>query len=513
MADRPKTHLDAVSRPEAWRRLIDAWREAGGPPELEIEEIGVEEGLGRVLASPIFARRSVPHYRASAMDGIAVMAADTEAATTASPQVLREGQSFQWLDTGDPLPPAFDAVIVAESVGRLADGAVEISAPAVAGQNVRAIGEDVAEGRLLLSQGRPLTPQDLAAAVNCGIDRLRVRRRPRVAVIPTGDELVSPNATDLQPGQIVESNSTLLRGMLQSRGAEVRVWPICRDDPARLREVLTEALAETDLVLINAGSSAGRDDYAARVIAELGQTLVHGLAIKPGAPVILGVAQGKPVVGVPGYPVSATLVCELIVWPLVDLLTGLDGPDPPTLQARLSRRLASPVDREEQVRVNVARINGQWVAIPGARGASNLRGLIEADGWVVVPEGSPGLEAGTTVDVRLRRSRSSLERALVVAGSGGVVLDRLTCALAPATRLVVIPTDEQGALQALKRGEAHVALTGPAAADLVARYLEPMAVELVRAGPTTWVIPRESMALPGVGPLLDALRGLDAGPE
>jgi putative molybdopterin biosynthesis protein len=300
--------------------------------------------------------------------------------------------------------------------------------------------------------------------------------------------------------------------MLQTRGAEVRVWPICRDDPARLREVLTEALAETDLVLINAGSSAGRDDHTARVVAELGQTLVHGLAIKPGAPVILGVAQGKPVVGVPGYPVSAALVCELIVWPLVDLLTGIDGPDQPTLQARLSRRLAAPVDREEQVRVNVANINGQWVAIPGARGASNLRGLIEADGWVVAPEGCQELEAGTTVDVRLRRTKSSLERSLVVAGSGAV-LDRLTCALAPATRLVVIPTDEQGALQALKRGEAHVALLGPAAAELATRYRESRAVELVRAGPTTWVIPRENLALPGVGPLLDALRGLDAGPE
>jgi putative molybdopterin biosynthesis protein len=513
LADRPKTHLEAVSRPEAWHRLLDAWRAADGPPKLEIEEIGVEEGLGRVLASPIFARRSVPHYRASAMDGIAVAAADTEAAAPAHPLILREGQGFQWLDTGDPLPQELDAVIVAESVRRLADGAVEIMAPAVAGQNVRAIGEDVAEGRLLLSQGRPLTPQDLAAAVNCGSDRLRVRRRPRVAVIPTGDELVPPDTINPQPGQIVESNSLLLRGMLQSRGAEVRVWPICRDDPARLREVLTEALAQTDLVLINAGSSAGRDDHTARVVAELGQTLVHGLAIKPGAPVVLGVAQGKPVVGVPGYPVSAALVCELIVWPLVDLLTGIEGPDPPTLQARLSRRLVSPVDREEQVRVNVARINGQWVAIPGARGASNLRGLVEADGWVVVPEGSPGLEAGTTVDVRLRRSKSTLERALVVAGSGGVLLDRLTCALVPATRLVTIMADEQGALQALRRGEAHVALVGTAADDLVARYLESLAVELVRVGPATWVIPREHLTLPGIGRLLDTLRGLDAGPE
>jgi putative molybdopterin biosynthesis protein len=265
-------------------------------------------------------------------------------------------------------------------------------------------------------------------------------------------------------------------------------------------------------VLINAGSSAGRDDHTARVVAELGQTLVHGLAIKPGAPVILGVAQGKPVIGIPGYPVSAALVCELIVWPLVDLLTDIDGPDQPTLQARLSRRLVSPVDREEQVRVNVARINGQWVAIPGARGASNLRGLIEADGWVVVPEGCQELEAGTTVDVRLRRTQSSLERSLVVAGNGAV-LDRLTCALAPATRLVVIPTDEQGALQALERGEAHVALLGAAADDRVARYRESLAVELVRVGPTTWVIPREHLALPGVGRLLDALRGLNAGPE
>jgi putative molybdopterin biosynthesis protein len=239
LTDRPKTHLEAVSRPEAWRRLLDAWHEAGGPPELEIEEIGVAEGLDRVLASPLFARRSVPHYRASAMDGIAVVAADTDAATPAHPLILREGQGFQWLDTGDPLPPGFDAVIVAESVRRRADGAVEISAPAVPGQNVRAIGEDVAEGRLLLSQGRLLTPQDLAAAVNGGVDRLQVRRRPRVAVIPTGDELVSPDTIHLQPGQIVESNSLLLRGMLQSRGAEVRVWPICRDDPARLREVLT----------------------------------------------------------------------------------------------------------------------------------------------------------------------------------------------------------------------------------------------------------------------------------
>jgi molybdenum cofactor synthesis domain-containing protein len=434
------------------------------------------------------------------MDGIAVTAEKTLTATLANPLALKENRDFQWLDTGDCLPNGFDAVIMVEDVHRLEKGEVEITSPAVPGQNIRPIGEDFKEGQLLLPSGRLLAPHDLAAAASCGLNTLQVRRRPRVAVIPTGDELVPPCTPDLKPGQIAESNSTLLRGMLRLRGAEVKVWPICKDDPALLKEALTQALEESDLVLINAGSSAGRDDYTAQVVADLGRTLVHGIAIRPGAPVIMGVVQGKPVLGVPGYPVSTALVCEIIALPLLDIIAGVEGPDQSIIQAKLLRRLVSPAGREEHLRVNVASINNQWVAIPGSRGSGNLRSLAEADGWVVVPEGSQGLEAGIDVEVRLQRTKASLKRTLVVAGSGAC-LDQLACDLAPHTRLVSIPADERGALLALKRGEAHLALAGNDVQELAARYLEAMDIEFVKAGDSTFVLSRNNLQLPGVDKL------------
>lgn len=503
MADR-KVYLDTISRTQAWQILLDAWNQAGGPLELDVETVTIPDALGRTLAVPVFAPGSVPHYRASAMDGIAVNSVQTEAASMACPLVLTE-RDFFWLDTGDCLPQEFDAVIMLEDVNPMGNG-VEITSPAVPGQNIRPVGEDFREGQLLLPQGRQLTPQDLAAAVSCGIPALQVRRRPRVGVIPTGDELVPPGTTDLKPGQIIESNSTLLWGILKNRGADVKVWPICRDDPALLRDVLSQALEQADLVLINAGSSAGRDDYTARVVAQLGQALVHGLAIRPGAPVILGLAQGKPVLGIPGYPVSTALVCEIMALPLLDIIAGIDGPDQPLIQAKLLRRLASPAGREEYLRVNVANIQGQWVAIPGSRGSGNLRSLAEADGWVVVPQGSQGLEAGIDVDVRLRRAQASLQTSLVVAGTCSA-LDQLACSLAPEIRLVAIPADERGALLALKRGEAHAALAGKGIKDLVSRYLASMEIELVPVGTETFVIPRENIKLPGIVKLLQTKQG------
>jgi putative molybdopterin biosynthesis protein len=464
---------------------IGLWLGALEGRRLEAVELPLEQALGRVTAAPVWALRSSPAYDAAAMDGIAVRAHDTLGATETAPRAVA---SFAVVDTGDELPEGFDAVVMREDV-HWEEGVPEVRSAVAPWQHVRTIGEDVSATELLLPEGHRLRPVDLAAAGAAGHTTLAVRRAPRVVVIPTGDE-VRPLGSEPAPGELVDTNSLMLVAQAREAGCDAEAVPILADDPDRIAAAVREAAVRADLVIVIAGSSAGRDDYTAAVVEAAGTLLVHGVAVKPGHPVVLGVVEGKPVLGSPGYPVSAALTFELFALPLLAALEGTAAESRPRARARLARRLASSLGTDDWIRVRLGRVGGGLVATPLPRGAGVLTSLVRADGLLVVPAALEGHDAGEEVDVRLLRDLDAVERTIVAIGSHDPVLDlaaSLLRARDPELTLVSGPVGSLGGLVALRDGLCHVAgchlldpETGEYTLPWIRRVLGDRPVEVVR---------------------------------
>jgi putative molybdopterin biosynthesis protein len=438
-----------------------AWREAcaaaGCPARVGAETVPVAQAVGRVTAEPVWAARSSPAYDAAAMDGIAVRAAETAGASETAPVRLGAGH-FAVVDTGDELPEGFDAVVMREHVHH-ADGAAELRAAAAPYQHVRTIGEDVSATELLLPEGQRLGPVDVAAAAAAGATELLVRRRPVVAVLPTGDE-VRPIGEPAGSGEVPDTNGPMLAAQAREVGCEALELPIAPDDPERIAASVREAASAADLVIVIAGSSAGRDDHTAAVVERLGTLAVHGVAVKPGHPVVLGTVDGTPVMGAPGFPVSAALTFEIFGLPLLAELQGASPPDRPRARARLARKLASTMGMDDWVRVRLGRVGGRLVAAPLPRGAGVLTSLVRADGLLVVPAALEGHQAGEEVEVRLLRGLETIERTIVVVGSHDLVLDLAASALRAADPGVTLASSNVGSLGglvAVRDGLCHLA--------------------------------------------------------
>ncbi len=467
-------YLHDIPLDEARRRFDEALGEAGLGGVLGTETLPLDDrAVGRVLAEPVWARISSPHYHAAAMDGFALQAEATFGAQPASPVTLPYGERVQYVDTGDPVPEWANAVVPIEQVEPLdAAGEVETEHPrqphairlrqaARPWQHIRPLGEDIVATSLVLPAGHVLRPVDLGAIAACGHTEVTVARRPKVAILPTGTELV-PIGADPQPGDILEFNSVVLAAQVRQWGGEPTRFPISVDDFDLIRNRVAEAARAHDLVLLNAGSSAGSEDFSARVVESLGTLLVHGIAVRPGHPVILGLLQVEgravPVIGVPGYPASAALTGEIFVEPLLARWLGRAPHRPPVLKAHLTRKLASPAGDDDYVRVAVGKVGERWLAAPLARGAGVLTSLVRADGIVVVPRGLQGYDAGSEVDVRLYRQPHELESTIFAIGSHDVILDLLAQFLsAHDRRLASAHVGSLGGLVALRRGEAHLA--------------------------------------------------------
>ncbi len=453
-------YLSEVSLEEAWRQMRQALEEAGRWSPLPGETLPLDQALGRVTAEPVWARLSSPHYHACAMDGYALRAADTVGASPAHPIRLELERQVLAVDTGDPLPSWADAVVMVENVQRT-DEAIVLQAPLARWQNVRSVGEDIVATELLLPANHRLRPVDLGALAGTGYTTVNVRRRPRVAVIPTGDELVTPRPNP-RPGELLEYNSLVLGAQVEVWGGEASRFPIIPDIPEALIAAVTEAAQWADLILLNAGSSAGRGDFSARVVTALGKLLVHGINVRPGHPVVMGVIgpEAIPIIGVPGYPVSAALTGELFVRPLLHRWQGLAEPQPQTVKAHITRKLLSPAADDEFVRVVVGRVGERVLAAPLSRGAGVLTSLVRADGLVRIPRFQEGLDAGDEVSVALYQSPEILDRTILAIGSHDLTLDLMSQFLAeqePPRRLASANAGSLGGLMALRRGEAHVA--------------------------------------------------------
>jgi putative molybdopterin biosynthesis protein len=438
---------------------LDVWREAcaaaGCPDRVSTERLGLAEALGRVTAEPVWARRSSPAFDSAGMDGIAVRSADTVGASETAPVTLTD---FDVIDTGDPLPDGRDAVVMREHV-QLGGESAELIAPAPPYRHVRSIGEDVAAGELLLAPGHRLRAVDIAAVAAAGVTEILVRRRPVVAVLPTGDE-IRPLGIEPGIGEILDTNSLMLAGQAGEHGCEVLSLPIEPDDPERIAAAVAAAAQRADLVVIIAGASAGRGDHTAAVVARVGTLAVHGVAVRPGHPVVLGTVGATPVLGAPGYPVSAALTFEIFAVPLLAALQGTTTPARPSARARLARELVSPLGKDDWVRVRLGRVDGRIVATPLARGAGVLTSLVRADGLLVVAAGLGGHPAGAEVEVQLLRGLAEIDRTIVAIGSHDLVLDLAASALRgtdPGVTLASSSVGSLGGLAALRDGLCHLA--------------------------------------------------------
>jgi putative molybdopterin biosynthesis protein len=434
------------------------------PSHLEVEKVAIDQALNRVTAAAVFANISSPHYHGAAMDGICVRAEDTFGATEFNPKKLHlwagavKDGCFGFVDTGNAIPAWADAVIMIEKVRRLDETTLEIFESAAPWQHVRLVGEDVVATELLLTRWHRLRPYDLGALLAAGHRDVNVLARPRVAIIPTGDELLSPG-DEYHPGRIVEFNSTVLSALIEEAGGMPRVLPQVGDDPEKLRGALDAALRDHHMVCIIAGSSAGEHDFTAAVIAEMGDLLVHGIDVMPGKPAILGIIEQKPVVGVPGYPVSAIVVAREIVEPALAKFLGQGYVARPMVKAILPKRMASHLGVEELVRVTLGRVESKLVAVPLRRGAGVITTMVQADGLMRIPSLTEGINAGEELEIELLRPAEEIERAVLCAGSHDLSIDILGNELKrlhPGFKIGASNVGSMGALLALQRRETHV---------------------------------------------------------
>lgn len=425
----------------------------------QYEEIAVEKSLERVTKEAVYAKYCSPLYNAAAMDGITVVAEKTKGASERTPLKLKKDMDFKIVDTGDPIRFPYDAVIMAEDVIEIDDNTVKILEPPVSWQHIRPIGEDIVAGEMLLPGMHKIRPIDIGVLLAGGITKVEVVKRPQIAIFPTGTEIIEPDR-EPQEGEIIDSNSRMFEAMVTTYGGIAQRFKPIEDNYDIIKAAIDNALETYDMVIINAGSSAGTEDYTVHILRELGEVLVHGVAIKPGKPVILAIAKGKPVIGLPGYPVSAYIGFENFVQPVLSIMTGENRNKKNIVEAVIAKRIVSSLKHKEYIRVKVGQVGNRLVATPLARGAGAAMSLVRADGFCVIEQNSEGVEAGETVKVELYRSKEEISNTIVCIGSHDLILDMIADKMAVQYQGLYLSSTHvgsMGGLMALKRGEAHIA--------------------------------------------------------
>lgn len=458
-----------------------------------IESVKTEEALGRVTSEAVFAKRSSPSYHSAAMDGIAVRAEQTYGTTERYPKLLRVGQDAVWVNTGQNIPDPFNSVIMVEKIHQVDETNLEIRSPAYPWQHVRKVGEDLVTTQLVLPQNHRIRPYDLGALISGGVFSLNVWRKPLVAIIPTGSELVSHKEINetapMKENQILESNSLVLGGLVQECNAVPIFYDIVPDLEEAIRDTLKKAVdSDAHVVIINAGSSAGSKDYTVHIIREMGEVLVHGVAMMPGKPTILGVVKGKPVIGNPGYTVSATLSFEQFVKPLLFTLQGTRTPRPKRITVQPSRDIPSKLGTEEFLRVNIGKVGSAYIATPLPRAAGSVSTLTRAEGILRIPALSEGISQDEKIEAELLVSKEDLLNTVVFIGSHDMTIDVLADEIRHNGQNIRISSGNVGSLgglMALRKGTCHVSgshlldtETGEYNLSYVKRYVRGMGVSI-----------------------------------
>ena len=449
-------YLTNVPLEQARKEYLARLRENGFAGKTEI--VPVQQSYGRMTAKAVYASINAPHYAASAMDGVAIHALDSFGATETTPKMLTPEQ-FVVVDTGDPIPEGCDAVIMVEDIVKNDDGSITIHAAAAPWQHIRQIGEDICAGEMILPGFMEVSPAAIGAMIAGGVLEVEVIRRPVVGIIPTGDEIIPPCANP-KPGDILEFNSSIFSAMLADWGAEAKTYPIVPDKFDAISGMLKRAVDECDLVILNAGSSAGRDDYSKDAIETMGEVLYHGIAIKPGKPAILGLCGPTPILGVPGYPVSGIIVIEELLRPLIDSWFERESDKGSRTKATLTRPVVSGLKYQEFVRVRMGYVGDRLMASPLPRGSGVVSSFMKADGMIEVPQGTEGFLAGEEVRVRILNPKKKLKNTLVVIGSHDPLMDELADLIHGENHSMYLSSahvGSMGGIMAVRRGEAHAA--------------------------------------------------------
>jgi molybdopterin molybdotransferase/putative molybdopterin biosynthesis protein len=431
---------------------------------LTAEEIPVADAVGRILAKPVHARLSAPTYHGSAMDGIAVRAQDTYAASDLAPLELSIGDGAVFVNTGEPLPDGMNAVIMIEHVQVLDDARVRIEAPAFPWQHVRKVGEDIVATEMLFPRHHRIRPYCTGALLAGGVSSVAVLRKPRIMIIPTGGEMVDADTVGedgLEPGRIIESNSTVIGKLVEAHGGEYVRHEGIRDDADSIASVIGEASATFDAVLVIGGSSAGARDFTRTAIERAGgEVMVHGVTIMPGKPTLLASVGDTPVVGIPGYPVSAIIAFEELVAPALDLMLRGSGRSRDTVIATPTRKIAGKLGMEEFVRVRLGRVGTRMIANPLPRGAGTVTSITRADGIVRVGADLEGYRPDQEVAVELLRPLAEIEGNIVAVGSHDLCLDVIADLLHEQQTGMSLSSSHVGSLagiMAIKNGRCHLA--------------------------------------------------------
>jgi putative molybdopterin biosynthesis protein len=464
-------------------------------------QVLLEGASGRITAGPVFARYSVPEIHLSAMDGIAVVSADTREASEQHPITLTRTAR---VNTGNVVPPEFDTVIMIEDVWET-DGKYTIRKAAAPWQHVRPAGEDLAESEMVMPSAHRIRAHEIGALATYGITSPEVIA-VRIGLIPTGSELV-PAGTHPKPGQVVESNTVMAKAILGEAGATCTRYPFVEDRPEKIREAIADAIKENDIVIVSAGSSAGTKDYTADVIAEMGEVLVHGVAIKPGKPVIIGRINKKPVFGLPGYPLSALTVLREIILPFLRNY-GLFIPAPQVVRGCITSAYPKEIGSDEFVLCTFGRVGNRWVVSPQSKGAGVQMSAVRANAYLRVPQASEGFDAGEEVEARLMVTADEAAEALLVTGSHDPVIDYLADLIRPQhVTLLSTHVGSMGGILALKKDECHAAPTHLLADDgsyntvYIRKYLPGIDIDLLCvAGRQQGIVSRDGIGfsdLPG----------------
>jgi len=460
---------------------------------LASEEVAIGDAVGRILFEPVYARLSAPTYHGSAMDGIAVNARDTYGASDIAPVELRIGEGAAFVNTGEPVPEGRNAVIMIEDVQVLDDDRVRIEAPAFPWQHVRKVGEDIVATEMLFPRHHRIGPYCTGALLAGGVRSVAVMRRPRVLIIPTGGEMVDAAAlgeSGLEPGDIIESNSTVLGKLVEAHGGEYVRRDGMRDDADEIAKAIRGAAGTFDLVLVIGGSSAGARDFTKTAIQRAGgEVLVHGVTIMPGKPTLLAAVGDTPVVGIPGYPVSAIFAFEELVAPALDFMQGVRGGGRDVVVATPARKIASRLGMEELVRVRLGRVGENLVANPLPRGAGTVTSITRADGIVRIGADLEGYRPEQEIAVELLRPLAEIERNIVAVGSHDLCLDVIDDLLHERQTGLSLSSSHVGSLagiMAVRDGRCHLAGShlldpedGSYNASSIARHLAGVPVRLV----------------------------------
>ena len=490
MGSKRNVYLEMKTLQEA-RQIVAAHFPGGNFPAAE--KISVPQAVGRVLAEPVYAGISAPHFNAAAMDGLAVKAEVTFGASEAAVKGLRIDRDAFYVNTGNVMPRETDAVIMIEQVNVVDDERVEIDKPVFPWQNVRKVGEDMVATELLFPQNHVITPYCVGALLTGGIFEVPVKKKPRILIIPTGSELFDWRTRPLdsfKPGQVLETNSFMLGSLVEKFGGAYIRHEMLADDPAKIKQVVDQAVNEDyQMILVLGGSSAGSEDFAKSVILDLGTVLVHGVTIMPGKPVVIGSVRGKPVFGIPGYPVSAIIAFEQFVRPILNRMLGQPDPAVQTIEVEPTRKIASKLGVEEFLRVKLGQVGDRIVATPLPRGAGCITSITEADGIIRIPNHIEGLKDNETAVAELLRPLSSVQNTIVIVGSHDNTLDVLADMIKAKHSHLTISSSHvgsMGGLMAIKRGACHLAGShlldtedGSYNVTYIAKYLAGLDVKLV----------------------------------